>query len=62
MNRNIIPQFYSTHSKLFSKILEKVESEPNNMTLGESVREIISDYKEGKFNSPSTNEFEKDER
>ena len=53
-----IPGYLIVHSMMFSKIREEVESEPNNMILGENVRKIIGDYKSGKYNPPSTVEFD----
>lgn len=54
----ITPQFLVVNNMMFSKILEEVESESNNMILGENIRKIISDYKSGKYNPPSTVEFD----
>lgn len=53
-----IPEHFFTQSRVFGEIRKLTENLHNNMDLGEAVRKVINDYKEGKYNPPSVIQFD----
>ena len=49
-----IPEHFQTQSRVFVEIKKLTETMYNDMDLGKAVRTIMNDYKDGKYNPPSS--------
>lgn len=49
----MIPEFMHTQGRVLHEIINASEIIHNNMDLGETVRVIIKNYKDGKYTPPS---------
>ena len=55
---NNIPSIFLKRSGLFGEIRDLSDKYPNDMELGKAVRNIMNDYRDGKYNPPSDIEFD----
>lgn len=62
MNNLNIPTHFLIQCRLFGEIIKEAEEKPNDMEFGNSVRKIINDYKEGKYNPPPDIEFDEENK
>ena len=54
----MIPIHFHTQSRVFNEIYNLAKTQHNDMALGKAIRTIMQDYKDGKYNNPSSIELD----